>query len=414
MTELVERCRQMFEAHRRFGFGGSFHVPDVTAYPELFAWDSGYHALALRHLDLDLAIEELRTLYRANQSDDGLLAHQRPLPDDPQRVEAVTRDFGPLYRDSGASWLIDPPVAAFAAASLARVSVGAADLLERATWHLDAISGRRILSDAVLPVILHPFESGTEGSPLTDPLLDMSSPLTYVADLRTLMESAAACGFDPQAALEAGHGFVVEDPVMCGWYLLALEETAAAWASRGDPREAARLAGRADATARGLRDRLWWDAADIVAGYDVQAGRPLQAVTASGLIAAASRTLGDDPTTKRTLDRHLRPDTSPLWGPRGISFNPIDPTRSPGESWYWRGNVTWAATHYWAHAALRRAGRTVEARHARRQLETLVHHEGFREYYDPVTGEGNGAGLDRGFTWPTLVLDMRANEDLAP
>jgi hypothetical protein len=33
----------------------------------------------------------------------------------------------------------------------------------------------------------------------------------------------------------------------------------------------------------------------------------------------------------------------------------------------------------------------------------LVEKSGFREYYDPVTGEGHGA---REFTWSGLLVDM--------
>ena len=51
MTPLEQACRSLFDQHRVHAFDGVFHVPDVQRYPALFAWDSGYHALALRHLD---------------------------------------------------------------------------------------------------------------------------------------------------------------------------------------------------------------------------------------------------------------------------------------------------------------------------------------------------------------------------
>ena len=77
MTAIEVACREMFALHQRTAFGGRFHVPDATRYPALFAWDSGYHALATRHLDLALAQEELRTLYSANTLPNGLLSHER-------------------------------------------------------------------------------------------------------------------------------------------------------------------------------------------------------------------------------------------------------------------------------------------------------------------------------------------------
>jgi hypothetical protein len=39
----------------------------------------------------------------------------------------------------------------------------------------------------------------------------------------------------------------------------------------------------------------------------------------------------------------------------------------------------------------------------RRALESLIERSGFREYYDPFTGEGHGA---REFTWSGLLIDM--------
>ena len=48
---LEDRCAALFDEHRVEAFGGTFHVPDRDSYPALFAWDSGYHALSLLHLD---------------------------------------------------------------------------------------------------------------------------------------------------------------------------------------------------------------------------------------------------------------------------------------------------------------------------------------------------------------------------
>ena len=76
----MARCSALFRGHRVEAFGGTFHVPDRDTYPALFAWDSGYHALSLLHLEPDDAVEELTTLYRANRLPDGQLSHQRYVP----------------------------------------------------------------------------------------------------------------------------------------------------------------------------------------------------------------------------------------------------------------------------------------------------------------------------------------------
>ena len=52
----AEACRTMFAQHRVEVFDGVIHVPASLEYSCAFAWDSGYHALALRHLDRGQAV----------------------------------------------------------------------------------------------------------------------------------------------------------------------------------------------------------------------------------------------------------------------------------------------------------------------------------------------------------------------
>ena len=92
-----EGCAALFARHRVEAFGGTFHVPDVDRYPALFSWDSGYHALCLRHLDSELAWHELTTLFRANTLPGGLLSHQRFLPGAREEQRFIEELFGPMF-----------------------------------------------------------------------------------------------------------------------------------------------------------------------------------------------------------------------------------------------------------------------------------------------------------------------------
>ena len=410
--DLEARCREMFRSHRVEGFGGTFHVPHPTAYPSLRSWDSGYHALTLQHSELQIAQAELRTLYSANQREDGLVLHERPLPTAGEWVRDRIERFGPLFREDGSSWLIDPPVAAYAAARIAaRVGLPARDLLESATRQLDAIWAERLPPDTNLPVILHPFESGTDASPLFDDVVDTHSSDEWCAEIATLTRSAVACQFEPARALRSGHAFVVEDPVFCGWFLLALEEAVRTWESFGEAAAATRMRIRADMIAEAILERLWWEEEEIFVGFDRRRDQALRDVTAGGLLPAAARSLLDEGTAKRLVERYLRPSGSPLWGPKGISFNPVDPHAAPlDEALPWRGNVMLGATQYWGHLVLVCAQRAADARVALKQLEERIEAGGFCEFYDAVSGVGRGAGGAEGFTWPALVLEMRATD----
>ncbi len=411
MLELERRCAELFESHRVEEWGGCFHLADRSV-PCLRSWDSGYHALALRHLDSSLAEAELRSLYDASQLEDGLVVHERPLVSAGEWIPKQVKTFGPLYREDGRSWLIDPPVAAFAAAHLAsETGSGARGLLDRATRQLDAIWAERLPPDTNLPVILHPFESGTVATPLYDAVIDPGTWEEWTAEIATLSRSAVACRFDPGHALRSGHAFVAEDPVFCGWFLLALEEAASAWESLGDPTASKRMKIRCDMIAEAVLDRLWWEEEEIFVGFDRRRDEPLRTVTAGGLLPAATRALLAEGTAKRAVERYLRPSGSPLWGPKGISFNPLDPhAESVGDVLPWRGNVVVPAVQYWSHLALVRAQRPSDAKVARKQLEERIEEQGFRKRYDALTGEGHGAGAEDGFTWPALILEMEASE----
>lgn len=72
----------------------------------------------------------------------------------------------------------------------------------------------------------------------------------------------------------------------------------------------------------------------------------------------------------------------------------------------WRGAV-WMNTNWYLARGLRRHGRPELARHLEDRSAALVEGpSGFREYYHPATGEGNGA---RDFSWTAIVLDLLGN-----
>jgi glycogen debranching enzyme len=75
-----------------------------------------------------------------------------------------------------------------------------------------------------------------------------------------------------------------------------------------------------------------------------------------------------------------------------------------GTKLVWRGPV-WMNSNWYVSRGLRRHGHADLARHIEDRSAALVEQSGFREYYHPVTGEGNGA-FD--FSWTAVVVDMLA------
>ena len=403
-ASLEHQCSALFHSHQVQDFGGTFHVPDRVRYPALFAWDSGYHALSLLHLEPDAAIEELTTLYRANRLPDGLLSHQRYIPGAHEHQQFIESLFGPMF-DGDRTPFIDPPTAAYAAARLSLSLGEPADcLLDEAVSHLRALDRQRTVAGRSLPAVLHPFETGTEGSALMQGFLPggLSGSL---ARFKELTVSARSAGMSPEAALAAGHGFVVYDPTVCGWYLLALEEVAAACRARGRDAEAVEAEATAGRVAGDLDALLWWEEERIFVGYDLTRLLQLQGISAMGLIPCASRGLAESGLPQRVADRHLCLG-GPMWGPHGFSAGAIAPAKELDAYVQWDGNAVWGATSYWAYLVAARLGRWPEARRLRDRLTALIKVHGFREFYDALTGQPGGAGAGSGFTWPALVLDM--------
>jgi hypothetical protein len=408
MTNLEEASATMFGRHRVAAFGGAFHIPDVDRYPALFSWDSGYHALSMRHLNLSLALEELSTLYEANLLPDGLLSHQRFVPGASETQRMIEEMFGPMFVGDRTPF-IDPPTAAYAAARLSRVEGTPADhLLDAAVDHLSALSSRRVLDGESLPVALHPFETGTEGSVYMRSFLE--GPLrAQLTSLRELTVSAVALDLSPERTATEGHGFVLYEPTMCGWYLLALEEVAAACQARGRTAQASWAERTADAVSEEMERLLWSDEGHIFVAYDVVGRRQLRGVGAMGLLPAAAGRIAARGFSADVADHHLHPG-APMWGPKGFAAGRVSPSAGVRSYVQWDGNAVWGATSYWAHLLALRIGNLEAAARLRSDLETLVTAHGFREFYDACTGEPGGAGAESGFTWPALTLEMASNE----
>jgi Mannosylglycerate hydrolase MGH1-like glycoside hydrolase domain len=321
----------------------------------------------------------------------------------------VAELLGPIYRPDQRSWLIDPPVPAYAAAMIADASRPEdEELLDSAAAHLEATERLRAV-DGLLS-ILHPLESGTDVSPTFDALLDVSSSTALLKQLQGFARALAAIEYSIPKAVETKHAFIVADPTFCGWHLLALEELAAAWARFGHADKAEATLNRAHELCDAMARLMWDERQNLFVGYDHVAQRQLTTPTMGGVIAAASQCMRERGLSQRVVGL-LRPGGSGFVGQAGLSFNPITGEAPNHGGMLWRGDVVSAANHYWAYNVLQRQGEPDLAEHARTQLEALIAISGFREFYDAESGEGVGAGSSSGFTWPALVLDMGAETE---
>jgi hypothetical protein len=273
---------------------------------------------------------------------------------------------------------------------------------------MESVVRLRCLEGGVLPVALHPFETGTENSTYVRSILGGTNS-SLLSRFKELTISAVAAEMSPDRSLADDHPFVAYDPTMCGWHLLALEELELACHERGWGREAAWAAETASAAAEVIEDLLWWSEGRLFVAYDLVTGNQVPGIGAMGLIAGASRTLAARGYAAHVAERHVHPG-APMWGPKGFAAGRVMPHGGVESFVQWDGNAAWGATVYWAHLTALRAGLPEEASQLRTELELLVGEHGFREFYDSWTGSPGGAGGESGFTWPALLLEMEANE----
>ena len=106
---------------------------------------------------------------------------------------------------------------------------------------------------------------------------------------------------------------------------------------------------------------------------------------------------------RRVIDAHFDRDDG-FGAPFPLpSVEMRDPAFFAGETpFIWRG-PTWAPANWFLYHALKKRGLHAQAGRLRRSLDALVEKSGFREYYDPISGQGHGA---RDFTWSGLLVDM--------
>ncbi|MFI6425084.1 MGH1-like glycoside hydrolase domain-containing protein [Promicromonospora sp. NPDC050880] len=177
---------------------GSYTVPATGLYPHQWSWDSAFVAIGNRHREPSRARRELVALLEAQWTDGRV----------PQIVYDVGRDDdyapGAEFWQSGphagpaTSGLMQPPVHAWAAWLVHCADpVGSAQegflarVYPRLTrWHA-YLHGRR--SGRVgLPVAKHPWETGTDNSPLWDTALERVPPEARTPIRRPDLQHAGA------------------------------------------------------------------------------------------------------------------------------------------------------------------------------------------------------------------------------
>ena len=415
-AQLREAAERQLRANLRRGVSSvngkpySFCVPSTITYPFQWFWDSCFHAIVWSHIDIEQAKEELRTLLRA-QKRNGRIPHRivwEPRPLYPYRFYLHSTSFRrPVH-----SRFVQPPLLAQAVEAVYRRSADRAFLEETVPsverlyrWLARARDPDR---DGLVSII-HPYESGLDHKPSFDVALRLAHPSGRAAVLavRRLDIWNRLLGYNLPLIFLADRFNVVDVLFNCA-YAQGIASLARLWRELGDTARADDCRHWAIATEAAILDRcrgpdgLYYDLYSrhrrLARTKTVTALAPLYL---DGILKDEARQL---------VHAHLLnelefslPYPVPTVAADEPSFDPA--FRSPAASGLWRG-PTWVSTNWFVVQGLLKQGFLDEARHIVARTRDLVEQHGFREFYNPYTGEPYGAS---GFGWSTLIVDMLAS-----
>ena len=380
----------------------TFVCPALRGYPFQWFWDSCFHAIALIHLDVDLAKAELTTLL-STVLPSGFIPHltfwELEMRDEFLSHNLVGRT-SPYYSST-----IQPPIIAYAVERVYQAT-GDEEFLRVAIPTLKAyyrwLRENRDPDNDGLIAILQPEESGIDCSPKYDEDLHLEELTNkgFIVELKKLYKAYEPLRGDDRRILQADL-FNIEDVLVNSIYIFGLRALARLLeAAGGDNREYMR---EADRSRDALIRKCWDEEAGAFFDLSGVSERSVKVITISSLMPLILEDL--PPEIVRRLVDGLLASPGHFWLPYPLpSVSASEPKFMPGNphGFIWRG-PTWMNTNWFLSHALRNHGYPKLADEIVAKSHDLIESGGFREYYNPYTGEPYGA---REFGWSTIVIDM--------
>jgi hypothetical protein len=425
-ADVVSRAIEVLEGN----WNGSHTLPATGLYPHQWSWDSAFIAIGLRHI----------SPRRAGQEMDALLAGQWSDGRIPQIIFDPHRDND--YSPGSTFWksrtitgspdvvdtagLVQPPNHAWAVWKVHTADPAESErrgFLMRAyprlvAWH-EYLRTRRDRGGRGLASIVHPWESGTDNSPLwDDALIRVPDTPQHVFERPDLLHADAS---ERPSDREYGryfwlaeryrdhecddrdeaYPFLFEDPLFNSLYavselaLAKIAETIGVDAAPHQRREREITSALAELYVDG-------DAGGYYAARDAVTGRRVEKATINGIMPLLLPELA---TASRLIET--------LEGPRFLGSGALLPPSYDATAadlnpeLYWRGpawfNMAWlAATALAAHGHTRTADRIGS------ELVRLAEINNFPEYVEPWKGTPHGT---QRFSWTaSLVLETLRHE----
>jgi hypothetical protein len=405
VAALYDRNRQQGVAPW-CGYEYDFVCPSTGTYPFQWFWDSCFHTIVLSHFDVRRAELELTSLLK-NQQPDGFVAHvtfwQR------EKYEEMLKTYSIAYRTPYLSDCIQPPLLAEALAAVVERGGSQAffeEMLPKVKRYYDWLDEMRDPDQDGLIATLQPDESGLDHTPKYDAYLGISK--IEHAEFTAAWERVAGPYADvgrEHAKMFALDKFIVEDVMVNVIYAENQRVLSELLARAGDLEAAKTFSHRAKRTASSILEKCWNPRRGLFFDLAGRAERQLEVSTVSSLFPLLLPELPKEMVgalVAALLDPKEYGAEYPV--PTTARSEPTFVPGTVGGTLVWRG-PSWINTSWYVARGLRRHGEVELARRIEDASVQAIEKSGFREYYNPDTGEGYGA---QGFSWSALVLDMVA------
>lgn len=412
--EIFECTRKVLHENMikgKLDSGISFHYtkPSPGRYPFQFFWDTCFHVFILSVIgENDMAKEHIRSLF-AMQQKDGFVGHMIYWDRlSPGRITDLLQSK-PRIRNffhSHMSALVQPPLVAQAVERIYNTSGDKAflhEVLPRLKLYYSWLLENRDFNGDGLLSIISPFESGMDWKPTYDVALGLPE---RKADWRLFLKVLKVDfrnylnNYNLERIRRKGY-FLVKDVGFNTIYAQNLYTMATLCREMNDREEKLYMA-LGDKVTNSILD-VMYDEGDA-AFYDVYGkdDQKIKILTPTVFYPLVIKGI-PEAVTEKVIKAHFfnKEEFGVEYPIPSVAKN--HPSFNPGQSMYiWRG-PTWIVHNWFMHQFLMERGYREESKRLIESIRQLMAKSGFREYYNPFTGEGYGA---KDFTWAGLVTDM--------
>lgn len=410
---LETRALRQMHANLNRGWDPRYRIrycyvrPSPGRYNSQWFWDSCFHAVTNAKLDPELAKAELLTLL-ATQEEDGFVGHMNywgrrgPL----DAALSVQTGFGQWRARHSA--MIQPPVLAQAIEAVWEATQDKLflDLVTpKAQRFYDWILRQRDPEGLGLAAIVSPYEAGLDNSPAFDESLGLSNPgrraLLWATKKLDFANLILGRNFDSATLLRQDR-FVFYDLLVNSALADGFRTLGRLHALLGERGESRRATSAAETVEGAINERCW----DAERGVYVQlASRRMRPDSCLSIAVLYPALLDGTPEQRRTevIERHLM-NADEFWTDYPVpSVARSEPTFDPsGERAIWRGPLS-MGTNWLLVRGLRRHGFRELADHIAQRSRQAAELSGFREFYNPLTGDGLRGER---FGWGTVAAVM--------